>query len=482
MSVTQHHRALAPSPHVGSVLPVTPPPLELAVATSSYQIEGATAIDGRGPSIWDTFSAQPGRVVDGGDGSVACDSYRCWEDDLDLVAGLGVDQYRFSIAWPRVQPTGSGPVEPRGLDYYDRIVDGLLARGVAPNVTLYHWDLPQPLEDAGGWPARDTAARFAEYAAIVHERLGDRVTRWATLNEPWVAAFLGYAAGVHAPGRTEPDAAFRAAHHLLLAHAWGAQALRAADAAAEVGLVLNLTSVLVDDEEAFEAGEVIDAEHNEMWLRALRDGRYPEVLRGLTPVLHDPKIVRDGDLDAVQGSAAWLGINYYTPLRIASPDVEHPESHGGPGQETAAFPGAGPFVAAPRGSLTTMGWEVEPLALRDLLDRLHVWDPAMPLHITENGVALPDDVRAPDGFVDDPGRISYLQRHLAVVDTARERGVDLRTYTVWSLLDNFEWAMGYTQTFGLVEVDPLTGERRPKASYRWLAGEAERRRADAPSG
>ena len=461
---------------------MTSPPLQFAVATSSYQVEGSPQADGRGPSIWDGFTAQPGRVIDGGDGSVACDSYRRWQEDVDLVADLGVDQYRFSIAWPRVQPRGSGAVEPRGLDHYERLVDGLLARGVWPNVTLYHWDLPQPLEDAGGWPARDTAARFAEYATIVHERLGDRVTRWATLNEPWVSSFLGYAAGVHAPGRTEPDAAFRAAHHLLLGHAWAAEALRAADARADVGIVLNLTSVLVDDEESFDAGEVIDAEHNGLWLDALRDGRYPDLLRQATSVLHDPEVVRDGDLAAVRGSASWLGVNYYTPLRIAAPGPEHWESHGGPGQETGAFPGAGPFVVVPRGELTTMGWEVEPLALRDLLDRLHAWDPAMPLHITENGVALPDSVRSPDGAVDDRGRISYLQRHLAVVDTARTRGVDLRTYTVWSLLDNFEWAMGYTQTFGLVEVDPLTGQRRPKASYAWLRDEVARRRADAPSG
>jgi beta-glucosidase len=451
---------------------VTRPPLQFATATSSYQVEGAVGEHGRGPSIWDTFCAQPGRIVDGSDGSIACGSYHRWSSDLDLLSALGVDTYRFSVAWPRVQPTGSGPPNPAGLDHYERVVDGLLERGIAPNVTLYHWDLPQPLEDAGGWPHRDIASRFADYATLVHARLGDRVRWWGTVNEPWVASFLGYAAGVHAPGRRDPAAAFAAAHHLLLGHALAAEAIRSADPAADVGLALNLTTVLVDDEEAFEPGEQIDALHNGLWLDPLRDGRYPRTVLDLAPLLGDPSVVRDGDLALVRGSVTWLGVNYYTPIRIAS----HGESHGGPGQEVAAFPGVAPFAVAPRGAVTAMGWEIEPLGLRDLLDRLHSWDPTMPLHITENGIALPDDVRRPDGSVDDPARIDYLRRHLAVVDTARSRGVDVRTYTVWSLLDNFEWAMGYTQRFGLVEVDPLTGERRPKASFTWLAEEIARRR------
>jgi beta-glucosidase len=459
-----------------------PAPLQFAAATSSYQIEGSVDADGRGPSIWDTFCAAPGRIADGSDGSSACGSYRRWRDDIGLLADLGVDAYRFSVAWPRVQPTGSGPVNAAGLDHYERVVDGLLERGIAPNLTLYHWDLPQPLQDAGGWPARETALRFAEYASLVHARLGDRVRWWGTINEPWVAAFLGHAAGVHAPGLTDAAAAFAAAHHLLLAHGLAAAALRASDPSADVGLALNLTTVLVNDEGAFEPGEQIDALHNGLWLDALHDGRYPAAVLDLAPELADPGLVREGDLSLVRGSASWLGVNYYTPMRVAS----HGATAGGPGQEVAAFPRVAPFTVAPQGALTTMGWEVEPLGLRDLLDRLGSWDPGMPLHITENGVALPDDSRRPDGSVDDAGRIDYLRRHLAVVDTARARGVDVRTYTVWSLLDNFEWAMGYTQTFGLVEVDPATGERRPKSSYEWLAGEIARRReaasADAPSG
>lgn len=450
------------------------PPLRFAAATSAFQVEGSPEADGRGVSIWDTFCAQPGRIADGSDARVACDSYRRWPSDLDLLAGLGVDAYRFSVSWPRVQPAGSGPAEPRGLDHYERVVDGLLERGLAAHVTLYHWDLPQPLEDAGGWPARDTAARFADYARLVAERLGDRVERWGTINEPWVVAFLGYAAGVHAPGRQDPVAAFEAAHHLLLAHAWGARALREVDPGLDVGIVLNPTTVLVDDEQAFEAGELVDAEQNGLWLDALRDGRYPSLLGDVAPVLADSRLVRDGDLEAIRGSASWLGVNYYTPLRIAGEGPGTP----GPGQEPEAFPGAGPFFPVPQGELTSMGWEVEPSGLRDLLDRLHAWDPHLPLHITESGVALPDERRRPDGTIDDVARIDYLRRHLAVVDQSRERGVDVRTYTVWSLLDNFEWAMGYGPTFGLVEVDRATMQRRPKASYRWLADEIARRRRD----
>jgi beta-glucosidase len=452
-------------------------PLQFAAATSSFQIEGALDADGRGPSIWDTFCAEPGRIIDGSDGSRACDSYHRWEQDADLLVGLGVDAYRFSISWPRIQPTGAGPVETRGLDHYERVVDGLLARGLDAHVTLYHWDLPQALQHAGGWPSRDTALRFADYAGLVAERLGDRVARWATLNEPWVSAFLGYAAGVHAPGHTTPEQAFRAAHHLLLAHALGARAVRAAVPSADVGIVLNLNTVLVQDEDAIEVGERIDAQHNALWLDALRDGRYPDLAVQTAPVLGDPAVVQPGDLELVRGSAAWLGVNYYSPLRIAAPtDSESTAGVGAPGQEVSAYPGVGPFEPVPRTPLTTMGWEVDPSGLADLLERLTAWDPSMPLHITENGAAYSDAVRDADGAVDDQDRIDYVRRHLAVVDAARERGTDLRTYTLWTLLDNFEWAMGYTQSFGVVEVDVATLERRPKASYWWLADEISRRR------
>lgn len=447
-------------------------PLRFATATASFQIEGSLDVDGRGPSIWDTFCAEPGRILDGSDGSVVCDSYRRWDEDADLVAGLGADAYRFSISWPRILPTGSGIVETRGLDHYDRMVDGLAERGIDAHVTLYHWDLPQALQDAGGWPSRETAWRFADYADIVAERLGDRVARWATLNEPWVSAFAGHAAGVHAPGHRDADEAFRAAHHLLLAHALGAEAVRAAAPGADVGIVANLTSVIVDDESVAEVGRRIDAQHNELWLSALRDGRYPDLAVETGPVLADPQVVRPGDLDLVRGSAAWLGVNYYSPLRVAAAG----SGRGGPGQEPESFPNVGQYTPAPRPPLTTMGWEVEPAGLADVLTRLHEWDPTMPLHITENGAAYPDERRTADGLVDDLDRIDYLRRHLEVVDDARARGMDLRTYTLWSLLDNFEWARGLTQTFGIIEVDRRTQDRRPKASYYWLAEEIARRR------
>ena len=256
------------------------PPLGLGVATASYQVEGAADADGRGPSVWDVFAARPGAVADGSDGSVACGSYERWEEDLDLVAGLGVGSYRFSVAWPRVLPTGAGTVNAAGLDHYDRMVDGMLARGLRPLPTLYHWDLPQPLEDAGGWPVRDTATRFAEYAAVVGERLGDRVAVWCTLNEPWCSAFLGYAAGIHAPGRQLGTGAFAAAHHLLLAHALGAEALRAAVPAADVGIVLNLAPVRIEPGGDPAAAAYVDAVQNGLWLGPLVQGHYPQLVAG----------------------------------------------------------------------------------------------------------------------------------------------------------------------------------------------------------
>src|SRR4051812_40073844 len=286
--------------------------LAFGTATAAYQVEGATSADGRGPSIWDTFAARPGTVVDGSDGSVACASYERLEEDLELLAGLGVAFYRFSIAWPRVQPTGSGAVEPRGLAYYDRLVDGLLERGIAAMATLYHWDLPQPLEDAGGWPVRDTALRFADYATVVHDHLGDRVGVWATHNEPWCAAYLGYAAGKHAPGRREGEAGHRAAHHLLLGH--GLASARMHEAGADgVGIVLNLAPIWPERPAAAQTADGIDAIRNRVWLGPLVDGAYDERLRALAPALDDPGLVQDGDLTTVAGSCDWLGVNYYTP-------------------------------------------------------------------------------------------------------------------------------------------------------------------------
>ncbi len=446
--------------------------LALGVATASYQIEGSATADGRGPSIWDTFTGRPGAVVDGSDGADACDSYRRVEDDVELVAGLGVEWYRFSVAWPRVQPEGRGRVNAAGLDYYDRLVDGLLARGVKPTGTFYHWDLPQPLEDAGGWPVRATAEAFVDYASAVHERLGDRVQLWATHNEPWCAAYLGYAAGVHAPGRREPEAAHRAAFHLMLAHGWAAAAL---PDTAEVGIVLNLVPVWPESEEVSEVADGLDALRNRVWLGPLTDGAYDDRLLALAPELGSEDLVRAGDLASVRGSAAWLGVNYYTPVR---PDraaaggrsaAPHPEQDAYPGIE-----GLDLVVREPR---TDIGWEVDPRGLEDVL-RTTYDRTGLPLVVTENGAAYADE-RLRDGVVDDQDRIAYIGDHLAAAERARESGVDVRGYFVWTLLDNFEWAQGYTKTFGLVHVDRSTPAltRTPKASYEWYREVAAQRAA-----
>ena len=440
-------------------------PMGFGVATSSYQVEGAVDADGRGPSIWDTFCAVPGAIADGTDGAVACDSYHRIDDDLALIRELGVTAYRFSIAWPRIQPTGSGTVETRGLDYYDRVVDGLLAAGIQAFPTLYHWDLPQALEDAGGWPVRDTALRFAEYAGVVAERLGDRVAHWATMNEPWCSAFLGYAAGVHAPGRREPDAAYAAAHHLLLGHALGREAVRAASPAAEVGIVLNLAPVRRELDGDPAAADFVDAVQNRLWVEPIARGRYPSVLTSATSALTAQGVVEADDLATLTGSADWVGINYYTPFRIGAADA-------GPravGQATAAYPYSPPFVFRPREPRTDMGWEIDATGMEEVLLSAAELLPGVPLRVTENGAAFPDATKDDSGAVVDHDRIDFLRRHLDAVERARDKGAPVVDYLAWSLLDNFEWAEGYRKTFGLVSVDAATQHRTPKASYRWYA-------------
>lgn len=449
--------------------------LAWGVATASYQVEGATDEHGRGPSIWDTFCAVPGAVVDGSSGETACDSYHRLDQDLALVAGLGVSHYRFSIAWPRIQPSGQGPVNPQGFGYYERLVDELLARGIAPMATLYHWDLPQPLEDAGGWLVRDTALRFAEYAEAVHARLGDRIGIWATHNEPWCAAYLGYAAGVHAPGRREGGEAHRAAHHLMLGHGLAAQRLHAAGADT-VGIVLNLAPVWPERPEAEEAADGIDAIRNRVWLGPLVDGAYDEGTLRVAPVLADPELVRDDDLALVRGSADWLGINYYTPSRV---DVGAPPGEVVEGGDAGveAFPGVvGEVRFAPRPPLTDIGWEVDPGGLEELLVETHR-RAGLPLVVTENGAAMPDQGRRDDGTVDDQDRIDYLRGHIEATERARQQGADVRGYVLWTLMDNFEWSEGYTKHFGVVHVDRETLARTPKASYGWYRDlVADRRR------
>lgn len=438
--------------------------IELGAATAAYQVEGSKDADGKGPSIWDTFTERPGAIVDGSSGADACDSYRRLDSDLELITGLGLDWYRFSIAWPRVLPEGVGRVEPRGLDYYDRLVDALLARGVKPFPTLYHWDLPQALEDRGGWMARETAEAFAEYADVVADRLGDRVQNWGTHNEPWVVAYLGYAGGIFAPGRREGGGAHIAAHHLNLGHGLTAQRLHARGL--RVGEALNLVPVRAVRPEAAEIAAGIAALRNSIWLDPLVTGEYGADVLAVAPELDDPAVVRDGDLALTKGSADFLGVNYYTPVR---PDVPQDDAPDHP--ELGCYPGVPNFSFAVPEPITDIGWEIDATGLTQVLEETYART-GLPLVVSENGAAMADDVRRPDGVVDDQDRIGYLRDHLGAAAEARRRGVDLRVYFCWTLMDNFEWAQGYTKKFGIVHVDRTTLDRTPKASYEWWAAEA----------
>ncbi|WP_433363372.1 GH1 family beta-glucosidase [Streptosporangium sp. CA-115845] len=424
-------------------------------ATAAYQIEGAARDDGRGPSIWDTFSRTPGKVYSGHTGDVACDHYHRYPEDVAIMRDLGLAAYRFSISWPRLQPDGSGPVNPRGLDFYDRLVDELLGAGITPIVTLYHWDLPQTLEDLGGWTSRETAAHFADYAAIAHGRLGDRVETWTTLNEPWCSAFLGYASGIHAPGLAEPALGFAATHHLLLGHGLAVQALRASGAT-KVGITLNLAPVLGDD---VAATELVDGLQNRIFLDPVLRGEYPADVVERARRFTDWSFVRDGDLETISQPIDLLGVNYYHPQTVAARTGE-PANPVYPGSEGIAFG----LADAPK---TAMGWPVQPFGLTDLLLRLSRDYPGTPLIITENGAAYDDVVE--DGEVHDVGRLSYLDGHLRAAHAAIEGGADLRGYLVWSLLDNFEWAEGYRKRFGVVHVDYGTQRRTPKDSALWYS-------------
>ncbi|WP_432067568.1 GH1 family beta-glucosidase [Streptomyces sp. C10-9-1] len=432
-------------------------------ATAAYQIEGAAAEDGRTPSIWDTFSRTPGKVRNGDTGDIAADHYHRMSEDIALMRRLGVTDYRFSISWSRVQPTGRGPVVRKGLDFYRRLADELREAGIRPVATLYHWDLPQELEDAGGWPQRETAQRFAEYARLAGEALGDRVATWTTLNEPWCAAFLGYGSGVHAPGRTSALASLRAAHHLNLAHGLAVRALRSVlPAASEVSLTLNLHAVRAHTEapEDQDAARRIDAVGNRIFLDPVFRGRLPEDLVRDTARVTDWSFVEDGDLAAAAAPLDCLGINYYSPTVVAAGTSDAPSPWAGAEQHVRFLPAAGPRTA--------MDWPVDANGLHELLVRLRDDLPGTPLVITENGAAY-DDYADPSGEVKDPERVAYLHAHLAAVHRALEDGADVRGYFLWSLLDNFEWAYGYSKRFGIVHVDFASQRRTFKDSARWYA-------------
>ncbi|GAA2328244.1 GH1 family beta-glucosidase [Streptomyces cuspidosporus] len=444
--------------------PLFPPGFVFGTATASYQIEGAHDEDGRGPSIWDTFSHTPGRTEGGATGDIACDHYHRYREDVELLRRLGVDSYRFSVAWPRIQPHGTGPANAKGLDFYDRLTDALLEAGVSPAVTLYHWDLPQALEDRGGWRVRETAEAFAEYTRLVVERLGDRVGRWITLNEPFCSAFVGYAEGRHAPGAREGTGALAAAHHLLLAHGHAVRVLREAGAP-QVGITLNLdrihaASASPADQAALRRAETL---HNEVWTEPLFHGRYPTGEAETWGESADGSYRRDGDLDIIGAPLDFLGLNFYRPLTVS----DAPYAEADASRRTATDIRVA--ESDPYGTRhTTMGWPVVPEAFTELLVDLSRRYPDLPpLYITENGSAEADTV-SPDGAVRDTDRVSYLRDHLAALSTAIDAGVDVRGYYCWSLLDNFEWARGYGQRFGIVRVDYETQERTPKDSYHWF--------------
>ena len=438
-------------------------------ATASYQIEGAVAEGGRKPSIWDTFSHQAGNVTNGDTGDIACDHYHRFEQDLDLLSELGVGSYRFSIAWPRIQPEGTGRANPQGIDFYSRLIDGLLKRGIAPIPTIYHWDLPQELEDRGGWRERDTSYRFAEYAGIVTDAFNDRVKHWITLNEPWCSAWLGHAVGVHAPGERSIESAISATHHLLLGHGLALQKMRTITDA-QIGITLNLSVVrpASEDEADTEVARLVDGNLNRIFLDPIFKKSYPTDL-----VTHYGGAIANAteeDLETIGGDIDFLGVNFYFPSTvIARQNIDKGRSNGlyvdtsrEPNLIDADFGSAGVHRMGVK--RTAMDWEIEAGALTELLVRIHDDYTQLPIMITENGCAAHDYVN-PNGEVIDNDRVEYLESHITALANAIDKGVNLAGYFVWSLLDNFEWAYGYSRRFGIVWVDYETQRRIPKKSF-----------------
>ena len=440
-------------------------------ATAAYQIEGAAHEDGRTDSIWDVFCRVPGAVVNADNGEIACDHYHRYPADVELMSELGLQTYRFSTSWARVRPDG-GAVNPAGIDFYSRLVDELLGKGILPWLTLYHWDLPQALEDQGGWTNRDTAYRFADYAMSVHDALGDRVTNWTTLNEPWCASFLSYIGGEHAPGRQDPAAGLAAGHHLLLAHGLTIQQLRKRDPELSLGITLNLTvpdPVDPTDPADLDAARRIDGQFNRFFLDPIFRGAYPEdVLRDVAGLGFD-SVVQPGDLDVISSPIDALGVNYYHGELVSGHPTTETMSTAAPSER----PKRSPFPAADNVHwqlrdlpLTAMGWEVQPEGLTRLLKRIHeeyAGPAGVSLAVTENGAAY-DDVVEADGSVADADRVRFLEVHLDAILDAIEQGVPVTGYFYWSLMDNFEWAWGYDKRFGIVRVDYDTQERTLKDS------------------
>ena len=428
-----------------------PDDFTFGTATAAFQIEGGQGPEtGRGPSIWDDFCATPGNVKGGHDGTVACDHYNRWESDLDLLKEGGFGAYRFSFAWPRIQPAGSGALNETGLDFYDRLIDGMLERGLKPFGTLYHWDLPSPLQDRGGWRSREVCERFADYAAIVAKRYGDRLHAIATLNEPWCTSFLSHFLGIHAPGVKDVRATAHSMHHTLLAHGMGVQAMRA-EGASNLGIVTNhdvnrAPSGKPEDEAAARRWDGII---NRWFLEGLHRGQYPSDVVEEGFAGHMPEGYED-DMATVSTPIDWHGVNYYTRVNLkAVPGARWP----------AMMPDE------PEVERTGLGWEVYPEGLMEVLERVHAHAGGIPIFVTENGAAY-DDPEPQDGRVKDDHRVSYYERHLRACLAAIERGVPLKGYFAWSLMDNFEWAEGYGERFGIVRVNYDTQERTPKDSFR----------------
>ncbi len=422
-------------------------------ATAAYQIEGAVAEGGRGPSIWDTFAHTPGRVLRGETGDIACDHYHRWESDLDLIAELGLTAYRLSLSWSRLQPQGQGPLNPEGIAFYRRLLVALRERGVRPFVTLYHWDMPQPLEDAGGWPVRSMAERFADYADLVVAELGDVANDWITVNEPWCSAFLGYGEGRHAPGRRSEADAVAAAHHLNLAHGLAVARMRERRPGLRIGLTHIITDIVAASASAADQAAVtrLDANNNLMFLDPVLRGGYPASVYALYDTFGLRELVRDEDETIIAAPIDFLGVNHYQQVVVSHDDN---------------VPGLRARVVAAEPSTTSLRWSVKPESLRNVLVRVAREYPPLPLYVTENGASF-DDYVDHSGRVNDPDRIDYLRGYFQAAAAAIREGVDLQGYFVWSLMDNFEWAEGYSKRFGLIYVDYHTLRRTPKASAGW---------------
>lgn len=420
-------------------------------ATASYQIEGAWNKDGKGESIWDRFSHTPGKVLNNDTGDVACDHYHRWRDDIQLMKDLGIKAYRFSIAWPRILPNGSGKVNEAGLEFYSQLVDGLLEVGIEPYATLYHWDLPQALQDKGGWADRMVVDAFVEYVDITTRALGDRVKNWITLNEPWVSAFVGYRDGHHAPGHKDLNEAIAASHHLLLSHGRNVPVIRKNVKDANVGITLNLTPQMPASQSLADrkAANYIDGYINRFFLDPLTGRGYPE---DMVKAFGNPmSFVQNGDMEEIAVPVDFLGINYYTRNLVRADEKDNQ-----------------PQTVFREGAMTEMEWEVYPRGLYDLLGRVHFAYGFPAIYITENGAAFPDG-KPVNGELHDPDRVSYIKEHLKVVNKAINIGIPVKGYFVWSLLDNFEWSFGYSKRFGIVHVDLETQKRTAKSSAKWYS-------------